>query len=139
MFKKVFLATAILGSIGSSCAMADNITWEPHIRDGYMCSGAPNYCNISGMAKLHIENTSADVHTYSVHLGMTSDAGEPVGGAGKWEANITIQPHASWDTQQTVAGYVKFNNRGQREISIVAYMTGNQEFYQAQKGWIQVV
>lgn len=138
MFKKALAIVTILGSV-NAYANPDNITWEPHIRDGYMCSGAPNYCNISGMAKLHIENTSDVAHTYSVQIGMTSDAGEPVGGAGKWQANITVQPHASWDTQQTVAGYVKFNNRGQREVSIVALTTGYQQFYQAQKGWITVV
>lgn len=138
MLKTSILALGLITASNVALA-ADTITWEPHVRDGYMCSGAPNYCNISGMAKVHIENTSDEAHSYSVHIGMTSDAGVPVGNAGQWSANISIQPHSSWDTQQTVAGYVKFNNRGQREIAIVAYTQGYQQFYQMQKGWITVV
>lgn len=104
-----------------------------------MCSGAPNYCNISGMAKVHIENTSDEDYAYNVHIGMSSDAGAPINNGGQWSANIVVPAHGVWDTQQTVAGYVKFNNRGQRVVSITTYTDGYQEFYEMQKGWITIV
>lgn len=139
MFKlKASVATMCLALSGTTFA-ADNITWEPHVRDGYMCSGAPNYCNISGMAKVHIENTSDEDHSYTVNIGMSSDGGVPVGGAGQWSQKIVIPAHGVWDTQQTVAGYVKFNNRGQRQVAIIAYTNGYQEFYKMQQGWITVI
>ena len=138
MLLKTCITTMLLALSGIASA-ADTITWDPHIRDGYKCSSAPNYCNISGSAKIHIENTSDEDHSYSVHIGMTSDGGLPVGGAGQWSANITIPAHGTWDTNQTVAGYVKFNNRGQREIDIVGFTSGYQQFYEMQKGWIEAV
>lgn len=137
---KLKIASLVLSTVAfTNVYAADTITWEPHVRDGYMCSGAPNYCNISGMAKVHIENTSDEDHAYNVNIGMSSDGGVPVGGAGQWSQNIVIPAHGVWDTQQTVAGYVKFNNRGQRQVAIIAYTNGYQQFYKMQQGWITVI
>lgn len=136
---KLKIAAMALALVGfSNTYAADIITWEPHVRDGYKCTHA-QYCNISGQAKMVITNDTDEAHSYTIHLGMTSDGGAPVGGAGQWNYSFTVVPHTTWTENQTVAGYVKFNMMGQREVDLVVRTEGYQDFYQMQKGWIEAV